>query len=79
MWRDEEEIHRVAEFIRRVNSDIGTFANTLAHTDRAAYTSFIINVDMLKGMTAGQWACSAPYSRAYDVVKLHMIQAGYKF
>lgn len=79
MWRDPEEIHRVAQFIREVNSDFKAFANTMAHTDKAAYSSFVINVDIFKDMTPGQWACTAPYMRAYDVVKMHMAYAGYKF
>lgn len=79
MHRNAEEVYRVAQFIRKVNDDIGFFADTLAHTDKPAYSSFVINVLILKDMTADQWASTPPYTRAYDVVKMHMAYAGYKF
>ncbi len=67
-----ERIQEVAAFAREVNSNMKLFGESLAHSKKEAYLEFIINVDVLGGLTEEQFATEKPYARYFETIGQHM-------
>ncbi len=68
----QERIQQVAAFAREVNSNMKLFGESLAHSKKEAYLEFIINVDVLGGLTEEQFATEKPYARYFETIGQHM-------